>query len=752
MSVAFACVVGAAPDRRSRAARRQGRGLLPQPEPDRQREPVQDRHHHLAGLRLQPQPRRLHDQDQRRPRRRRDPEDRPQRPGLPDTRPSTSTSTGWATTTATAAGSSTAPPTSRSTTTSPANRWTQTTGEVDCGNWSPTYTIPGSAFPASGVYLAKLTASTGEQTQVIFTVRDDDRQPTRRSSTSCRSPPTRPTTSSAASPSTSATSKGTRHTRSPAPTAPSRSPSTAPSTAPAAMHELVPRPRLRPALLDGEAGLRRLLHRRRRTSTTTPASCSTTTADVISGHSEYWSAAAVQRLPGRPRSRRQHRLLQRQHRLLEGPLRGRQPHPRLLQDGRGQRLRRQRHGQPERLGPGRDQRHRRRRPRARRHRRHRRRQPAELDHDLPRQRRAPRRPQRAARRPRRPRHAREPALRASCTSATTTPQASRSRCPPRNANGRIRRRPDLAQHRHLREHHDQHRQPCWSTGSGTRSRPRPSTSRTSRQRGQAARPRPTSRRPSDNSWIQDEGRAAQHRPPPGQPGTVGAVTLHRAPAAPWSSPAARCSGRAGSANEPDARIQQATYNIFSDMGVQPDTPDEDLTLDPGGSNQAAQRRLHDLAEPGENLDRRSPSTPRPRTTPTAPSPNTNGTSTATAASRPTPAPKPTRHPQLRGRGRTTTCACGSPTTAAPPTSPCARSTIIDNQPPTAELHGNAAPSIVKGEPITFNGSASSDPDGTIAKYEWDFDGNGSYETSGGANADRSATPTPRRAPTRSACG
>ena len=54
----------------------------------------------------------------------------------------------------------------------------ETTGLVDCSNWAATYTIPGSAFPASGVYLAKLTASTGDQTQVVFTVRDDKRTPT----------------------------------------------------------------------------------------------------------------------------------------------------------------------------------------------------------------------------------------------------------------------------------------------------------------------------------------------------------------------------------------------------------------------------------------------------------------------------------------------------------------------------------------------------------------------------------------------
>ena len=50
-----------------------------------------------------------------------------------------------------------------------------TTGLVDCGNWAATYTIPGSSLPASGIYLAKLTASTGDQTEVVFTVRDDKR-------------------------------------------------------------------------------------------------------------------------------------------------------------------------------------------------------------------------------------------------------------------------------------------------------------------------------------------------------------------------------------------------------------------------------------------------------------------------------------------------------------------------------------------------------------------------------------------------
>ena len=43
-----------------------------------------------------------------------------------------------------------------------------------------------------------------------------------------------------------------------------------------------------------------------------------------------------------------------------------------------------------------------------------------------------------------------------------------------------------------------------------------------------------------------------------------------------------------------------------------------------------------------------------------------------------------------------------------------------------------------GQVVSFNGGASSDPDGSISKYEWDLDGNGSFET------DTFTTPTTSR--------
>ena len=54
---------------------------------------------------------------------------------------------------------------------------------------------------------------------------------------------------------------------------------------------------------------------------------------------------------------------------------------------------------------------------------------------------------------------------------------------------------------------------------------------------------------------------------------------------------------------------------------------------------------------------------------------------------------------------------------------------VANQPPVASFSVQNPPAIV-GAPTTLDAGASADPDGTIARYEWDLDNNGSYETDG----------------------
>jgi len=56
-----------------------------------------------------------------------------------------------------------------------------------------------------------------------------------------------------------------------------------------------------------------------------------------------------------------------------------------------------------------------------------------------------------------------------------------------------------------------------------------------------------------------------------------------------------------------------------------------------------------------------------------------------------------------------------------------------NRRPVAALTASPSPAL-QGQPVTFNAAGSTDPDGTIAKYEWDLDGNGSYELNTGTTA------------------
>ena len=51
----------------------------------------------------------------------------------------------------------------------------------------------------------------------------------------------------------------------------------------------------------------------------------------------------------------------------------------------------------------------------------------------------------------------------------------------------------------------------------------------------------------------------------------------------------------------------------------------------------------------------------------------------------------------------------------------------------------AVENVLNRGAVSFNASASSDPDGVIVKYDWDLDGNGTFESTTGAVATRSHT-------------
>jgi acid phosphatase type 7 len=61
-----------------------------------------------------------------------------------------------------------------------------------------------------------------------------------------------------------------------------------------------------------------------------------------------------------------------------------------------------------------------------------------------------------------------------------------------------------------------------------------------------------------------------------------------------------------------------------------------------------------------------------------------------------------------------------------------RAVTINNRPPVASFTAIPNP-VSAGQTVIFDGSASSDPDGSVVRFQWDLDGNGSFETDTGAN-------------------
>ncbi|HEX4752855.1 MAG TPA: PKD domain-containing protein [Solirubrobacterales bacterium] len=251
--------------------------------------------------------------------------------------------------------------------------------------------------------------------------------------------------------------------------------------------------------------------------------------------------------------------------------------------------------------------------------------------------------------------------------------------------------------------------------------------------------------PSPPEWIQDEGLMYAFSPPPGQPTGVSAVE-YTAPSGAhvfsagtiqwsWGLEPHYMNKPVGETYEDppvdssDPRIQQATYNILADDGVEPQTP-TGVIVD---GNEAPEASF--TASPN----------------PVA----TGSVVTFNASASKDPDGTIAKYEwDLDGNGTYETSTGTTPTvtmTYSTPGEVAVHLRVTDNEGATEEAvrtvkissgsNGNIFPTaaftmspnpVAPGAQVTLNASGSSDPDGTIAKYEWDLDGNGTYETSTGS--------------------
>jgi Concanavalin A-like lectin/glucanases superfamily/PKD domain len=234
------------------------------------------------------------------------------------------------------------------------------------------------------------------------------------------------------------------------------------------------------------------------------------------------------------------------------------------------------------------------------------------------------------------------------------------------------------------------------------------------------------------SWLQDEGRQRATTPPPGMDGTVGPVK-YRAASGAWVFSAGTNHWGLGMTSEP--AVSQFTYNLFSDMGVQPNTP-VGVTLDASGSNQPPSAGFTMSPSPARRGD----------------------TVTFDGSGSTDPGGSIARYEwDLDGDGTLETDSGANPvvtrvypdeatldvrlrvTDDGGATDLTVRTLeVFGNRAPTAALAVSPNPAVIT-QTVSLDASGSSDPDGTLVRHEWDLDGNGTFERDTGATASTSTS-------------
>jgi hypothetical protein len=227
----------------------------------------------------------------------------------------------------------------------------------------------------------------------------------------------------------------------------------------------------------------------------------------------------------------------------------------------------------------------------------------------------------------------------------------------------------------------------------------------------------------ESTWLQDYGRERLAEPPPGQPDTVSAVE-YRANSGAYVFSSGTMQWAYGF--DVDPAIDQATYNVMSEMGVQPATPEAGIVLDSPTAPKppwAAFKATPSTVLVGQQVKLDASGTYDPDATIT------------------------THYWDMEGAGFTVDTEA-SPTATHVFTEPGVFPVVlkvIDSEGQEDEttrditVKGAITPSLTASpnpaalsQSVSFSAAGSSDVSGQIKDYKWDLTGKGEYTTDTGS--------------------
>jgi PKD repeat protein len=230
----------------------------------------------------------------------------------------------------------------------------------------------------------------------------------------------------------------------------------------------------------------------------------------------------------------------------------------------------------------------------------------------------------------------------------------------------------------------------------------------------------------NSTWLQDAGRERAATPPPGQPDEVSASEYHaKSGAYVFASGTMQWSYGL----DVDPSINQATYNILAEMGVQPGTPESNLVLEAPGAPKPPWPQF--TATPkkalvGEPVEFNASATTDPDATITHYYWNFEGNGFTVETGTTPEATHTFTEPGVYNVILKVIDSDGQEETTSRTV------TVVSSITPTLAASPNPA-SI--GQKVTFDASGSTDVKGPITDYKWDLNGSGKYET------DTGSTPT-----------